>query len=465
MALPLSVAVAMASGAPMSAGWIGAAVGGLVIGLLSKIPLQVSTPSAGLVVLLAAWLSELGWPALCLITACAGVLQTLIGIFKLADGFLMIAPGILHGILAGLGISTVANQLHHLSAGNDSLALGCGVLTLMVAVFWQLVGWKKIPAPLVALVAVTLLSLWVPTELLRLDMSDFARFDLIALNAESNWADLGIPILTLTLVATIESLVCADAVRRLCPGTSLRLDQELSVQGVGNVVSGLLGGLPVCGAITLSKANIQVGAQSRWAAVMEGGWILIFALLLASGFGHIPMAALSGLLAYASLNLVSGRYLRSNMPPYDRLLYGATLVAVLIWGVPWGAFVGVGFAALTRMRQLGKTSVTLENQPDGWHLKLSGSLTHISLPDLTRTLAIIPKGQPAHLDLALEFIDRSAFEVLKEWRAQQEKSGGRVRVNKLHEVWFKPGLNPPPSTLFDAPLTVTTSPHQRSSHT
>ncbi len=465
MALPLSVAVAMASGAPMSAGWIGAAVGGIIIGLLSKIPLQVSAPSAGLVVLLAAWLPELGWPALCLITACAGVLQTLIGIFKLADGLLMLAPGILHGILAGLGMSTVVNQLRHLGEGNDSLALVFGLLTLTIAVSWQLWGWKKILAPLVALVAVTLLSLWIPTELLRQDISDFARFDLVALNAATNWTDLAIPILTLTLVATIESLVCADAVRRFCPGASLRVDEELSAQGVGNVLSGLLGGLPVSGAITHSKANIQAGAQSHWSAVMVGGWILVFALLPASGFGHIPLAALSGLLAYAGLNLVNGRHLRSTMPPHDRIIYGATLVAVLIWGVPWGAFVGIGISAMARMQQLGKTSVTLESRPDGWHLRLSGSLTRISLPDLTRTLAVIPKGQPAHLELALGFIDQCAFEALKEWCSQQEKSGGRVRFDKLHEVWFKPGLNPPPSTLFDAPLTVTTSPHQRSSHT
>jgi len=112
IAVPLSLGIALASGAPIMAGLIGAVVGGIVTGLLAGSPLQVSGPAAGLTVVVAGLVQQFGWETMCLITACAGAVQLLLGWFKVARGALIIAPAVVHGMLAGIGISIALAQIH-----------------------------------------------------------------------------------------------------------------------------------------------------------------------------------------------------------------------------------------------------------------------------------------------------------------------------------------------------------------
>ena len=120
VAVPLSLGIALASDAPIIAGLIGAIAGGIVTGLLAGSPLQVSGPAAGLTVVVAGFVQQFGWETMCLITACAGVLQFVLGYFKVARGALMIAPSVVHGMLAGIGITIALAQLHVVLGGSPA---------------------------------------------------------------------------------------------------------------------------------------------------------------------------------------------------------------------------------------------------------------------------------------------------------------------------------------------------------
>ena len=178
VAVPLSLGIAFASGAPIIAGLIGAMVGGIVTGLLAGSPLQVSGPAAGLTVVVAGLVAQFGWETMCLITACAGVIQLLLGWFKVARGALIIAPAVVHGMLAGIGISIALAQIHVVLGGlpqsspvvnllripkqlglvNTQAAI-LGLLTIAILIIWKKLPFKAIPGPLVAVVAGTVLSI------------------------------------------------------------------------------------------------------------------------------------------------------------------------------------------------------------------------------------------------------------------------------------------------------------------
>jgi carbonic anhydrase len=440
VAMPLSIGIALASGAPVGAGVISAVVGGIVVGLLTGAPLQVSGPAAGLIVVVAGLVPEFGWETVCLITACAGVLQALLGIFKLADGVLMIAPAVLHGLLAGLGVSVALTQMRGLFSGANETAMMLGIVTVAMAFLWQWLGWKKIPGTLVAVMTATLISIMLKMDVARVHMPKSFGGAGLTLPENADWGALVAAVITLMLVASIESLLCASTTDRMHEGKRANLDMELSAQGAGNVLAGLLGGLPVAGVIVRSTANVRTGAVSRWSAVMQGLWVLLFAFFFGRAVESIPLAVLAGLLTHVSLNLIELQALRSRQ---DITLYAATLLGVVFGGVLWGAGIGIGLSVLILTRRVGRTEVQVEKKTDRWNLKLAGTLAFASLPVLNEALSRIPEGQPVKLDLALEYIDYPVFEALQQWRKQQEESGGQVMLDEFHEMWFNTARQTP----------------------
>lgn len=428
--------IALASGYPAASGWIGAMVGGIVIGLLSGVPLQVSGPSVGLIFVMVSLFPEFGWEALCLITVCAGVVQSVLGIFKLADGVLAISPGVNYGLLAGLGLLAAKNQLIDLVEESSGLAITLCLATVAISFLGQRWGWKKLPGPMLALVVTTFASMVLPMDIPHLQMGGSLGGVDIHLPLDINLTSWVVPVLTLTLIASNESLLCAGALRKMLPGAKLDLDRELSAQGVGNVVSGLLGGLPVCGLVLHSKANIRAGALSRWSVVIHGVWILGFAVCCYPILERIPLASLSGLVIYMGLNLVMESSLRPTLLFADRLIYAITFLAVCVFGLTWGVGLGVFVAVLAKMRLLGKAKVEVEMEGNYWGLRIVGSFTFTTIPELNEALSKIPVGQPVKLDLALEYIDRPAFDRLRSWREHHEALGGRVILDDLHQLWF-----------------------------
>jgi carbonic anhydrase len=458
VAVPLSLGIALASGAPIIAGLIGAVAGGIVTGLLAGSPLQVSGPAAGLTVVVAGLVTKFGWETMCLITACAGALQLVLGWFKVARGALIIAPAVVHGMLAGIGISIALAQVHVVLGGSpqsspvvnllgipkqlgilNTQAAVLGFLTIAILVVWnklKIPALKLIPAPLAAVVVGTVVSLLLEMEVGRVDLPD--TFALTKLAPPAEWGPFITAVLTVAIIASIESLLCAVATDKLHSGVRSNLDKELRAQGAGNLASGLLGGLPVTGVIVRSSANIIAGGVSRWSAVFHGVWILLFVLFANKVIESIPLAVLAGLLVHVGINLVNLHHIKELTKHNEILIYWATVLGVTCMNLLAGVGIGLGLSVFFLLRRLSNTDVQMEQRDGKWHVKIGGTLTFASVPRLNAALSTIPAGHPVDIDLAVDFIDHAAFEALHGWRENHETTGGHVDIDETHEEWYKP---------------------------
>ena len=300
VAVPLSLGIAVASGAPIMAGLIAAVVGGVVAGALGGSPLQVSGPAAGLTVVVAEVVVEFGWAVTCAITVAAGLLQILLGSVKVARGALAISPVVVHGMLAGIGVTIAVQQIHVLLGGPRQSSTVDGLVALPGAVLDAhlpavvvggvvialLLGWSRIPSlarrlpgALVAVVSATVLAAAAGLDVARVELPGDV-LDAISppLLPEGRWSAFAIAVVTIALVASVESLLSAVAVDRMHHGPRTHFDRELLGQGAANVASGALGGLPVTGVIVRSAANVAAGARSRASSILHGVWALLFSV-------------------------------------------------------------------------------------------------------------------------------------------------------------------------------------------
>ena len=458
IALPLSLGIALASGAPIVAGLIGAVAGGILTGLLAGSPLQVSGPAAGLTVVVAGLVAQFGWQTMCLITACAGGVQLLLGWFKVARGALIIAPAVVHGMLAGIGISIALAQIHVVLGGSPQssplvnligIPKQLGVMSVQAAIlgcltFAILVVWKKVPAlkaipgPLVAVVVGTVVSILMKMDVKRVDLPETFELTKLVPPDASKWGAFVVAVLTVAVIASIESLLCAVATDKLHSGVRSNLDKELTAQGAGNLVSGLLGGLPITGVIVRSSANINAGGATRWSAILHGVWILVFAFFAGKVIESIPLAVLAGLLVHVGVNLVNLHHVKELTKHNEILIYWATVLGVTCVNLLAGVGLGLGLSIFFLLRRLSNTEVTSEQREGKWHVRIGGTLTFASVPKLNAELSTIPSGHPVDIDLAVDFVDHAAFEALHGWRENHEKTGGHVDIDETHEEWYKP---------------------------
>lgn len=458
VAVPLSLGIALASGAPIIAGIIGAVAGGIVTGLLAGSPLQVSGPAAGLTVVVFGLVQQLGWETLCLATACAGGVQIILGFLKVGRGTLVIAPSVVHGMLAGIGISIAVAQIHVVFGGqpgsspvtnvltlpkqlgvlNSSAAI-LGFLTIGILILWKRIpvaALKNIPAPLVAVVSATVVSLFFKMDVARVKLPE--TFELTQLKLPTDWSPFIVAVLTIAVIASIESLLCAVATDKLHSGVRSNLDKELSAQGAGNLVSGLLGGLPITGVIVRSSANINAGGATRWSAVLHGVWVLLFTLFLGGLIESIPLAVLAGLLVHVGINLVNLHHIRDLTVHNEVKIYWATVIGVTCINLLAGVGIGVALSVFFAIRRLSLTDIKLEHRGEKWHVVIEGTMTFACVPKINRELSKIPAGATVDIDLAVDFIDHAAFEALHGWRQNHEKTGGHVDIDETHEEWYKP---------------------------
>ncbi|WP_058045550.1 SulP family inorganic anion transporter [Streptomyces roseifaciens] len=456
IAVPLSLGIALATGAPLQAGLVAAAVGGIVAGLLGGAPLQVSGAATGLVVVTAELVGQYGWRATCAITALAGLMQFALGAARVARGALAVSPAIVHGVLAGIGVTIALGQLHvvlgdtpnssaleNLAALPSELshphpsALLVGAVTAAVLVAWpRLPGragqWlRTVPAPLAAVAAATGVSTGMPVPRVSLP-----EWRLQALPALPDGPVLGIfaAVLTVTLVASMESLLSAVAVDRLRAERAgmqegpADLDRELAGQGAANVVSGLLGGLPIAGGAIRGSANVEAGAASRKSTVLHGLWVLLCAGLLTTVLELIPLAALAALVMVVGVKMVSFAHIKHVQRHREFPMYASTLGAVVLFGVLQGVAVGIVVTAFFSLRRLAYTRITVEQDGAAHMVRVSGQLTFLAVPRLSRALAQIPAGAVVIVELGGSFMDHTAYDTLQSWTNAHRARGGWVTL-------------------------------------
>ncbi|MFD9909063.1 bifunctional SulP family inorganic anion transporter/carbonic anhydrase [Streptomyces sp. NPDC059063] len=461
IALPLSLGIALATDAPLQAGLVAAAVGGIVAGRLGGSPLQVSGPAAGLTVVTADLIQRYGWRTTCAITVLAGIAQLGLGCLRVARTALAVSPAVVHGMLAGIGVTIAVAQLHIVLGGTpqssvianlgalpaqladvEAAAVSISLLTLAVLIVWPRIPGRvgrvlrATPAPLVAVAAATGLT---ALAALRVDKVDLPSWRSHALAGLPEGPVLGLvaAVLTTTLVCGVQSLLGAVAVDKLAARVPGRppvagrsdLDRELRGQGAANIVSGVLGGLPVAGVAVRSSANVHAGAVSRNSTMLHGVWVVVAALLLVPILELIPLSALAALVMAVGIQMVSLNHIRTVTRHREILVYAVTTLGVVVLGVLEGVALGVAVAVAVALHRLARTRITHTEEEGGTHhIHVRGQLTFLAVPRLTRILHHVPHGADAVVELDGSFMDHAAYETLHSWQDAHIAQGGTVEL-------------------------------------
>ncbi|MFG2591056.1 SulP family inorganic anion transporter [Streptomyces sp. NPDC048438] len=472
VALPLCVGVAVASGVPAELGLITGIVGGLVTGLMRGSSLQVSGPAAGLTVLVFEAVQSFGLPALGVIVLTAGLLQLAMGALRLGRWFRAISVSVVEGMLAGIGLVLIAGQLYA-AAGAEaprsgtgkmagipglladsvsspaalaSLAVGAGTIALMV-------GWNRmpkrvraVPGALAAVALATLASLafGLPVETVQVQgLVDAVQAP--ALSEFGGLASLSLlgTVAAFTLIASAESLFSAAAVDRLHDGPRTEYDKELMAQGTGNTVCGLLGALPMTAVIVRSSANVQAGARTRASRVLHGVWLLLFAALLPSALGLIPLPALAGILIHAGWKLIPRRALVTLWREHrgEAVILVVTAVAIVTVNMFEGVLTGLALSVAKAAWDASHIKLeVVDSNAAGVRARLSGNATFLRLPKILDSLEALPKDRPISLDLSgLHHLDHACRTALENWAERHSSSGTEpVRLTRSDVVTAAP---------------------------
>ncbi|GAA0385995.1 carbonic anhydrase [Streptomyces luteireticuli] len=437
-AVPLSLGVTLAAGAPPRAGLVAAAAGGLVAGGLGRARLRAGGAAVGLVAVTAELMQRFGWRATCAITVLAGLAQVALGAARVARVMPPAGPAVARGALAGIGVTIAAGQLHVVLGGplpGNSWAFpaeltrpSAPALLAAVCVLAVLAAWPRlpgragraaraVPAPLAAVALATMVS--AGADLPRIPFPDWHIAPLPVLPDGPLLAVCG-AVLTMTLVAGMETLMpSADGHRAGEP------DRELVGQGAATVVSGLLGGLPVTGGAASGAAGAT--PASRKSVILYGMWVLPCAALCASALELVPVAALAALVLAAGVRMAGFRRPERTWRRRELPVHISTLVTVALFGVLPGTATGIAVAALLSLRRLGRTRITVSAEQEGhYRVAVHGQLTFLAVPRLRRALSRVPHGAGAVVELGGSFMDHAAYDALQTWSNRHRDHGGWV---------------------------------------
>lgn len=457
VAVPLCLGIAVACGVPPVSGLVAGICGGLIVPWISRSPLSVTGPAAGLTSIVLAEVTALGGlPPFLAAVALAGGIQLVLGLIQAGRFAALVPSAVIKGMLAAIGITIIWKQLpvaFGVAGGFGEIAaqFHAGALLIAAAAMAVLYGWKYTPlahfkliSP--ALVVVVLSSVvaaalhgtalaLAPTHFVDVPLGGITalwaalpRPDLAALASPAVWGAAA----TIAVVASIETLLSLQAVDRLDP---LRRhsppDRELVAQGVANAVSGLLGGLPVTAVIVRSGANVAAGARERLSALVHGALLLAAVLVAAPLLNRIPLACLAAVLIQVGLNLCKPALFATQvrLGMTQLLPFALTIVAVLaldlLKGVIAGIIIGVGFVLYENARR----AVVAERGADGaWHVRFRRDGTFVTKPGVVAALGVVDDGEHVVIDGTGEYVDHDVKEVLANFAADAVHRQISVRI-------------------------------------
>lgn len=449
VALPLCLGVALASGAPLLSGVIAGIVGGLVVGAVSGSALMVSGPAAGLTAIVLAGIAQVGgFPRFLPAVILGGALQILLGVARAGVIGYYFPSAVIKGMLAAIGLTLILKQIPH-AVGYDADyegdfafigptgentfgaigsainqvqpgAIAVALLGVGLMLWWPKSPMKRLrlfPAPLAAValgVGINeLLTALEPTFAIRgthlVSLPDTGVGGVLSQIARPDWSALGDPQVwmlaaTLGIVASLESLLSLEATNKLDPEKrDASANRELLAQGVGNMLSGFFGGLPVTGVIVRSSANVDAGARSRLSAIAHGAWLVVAVLALAPLLNRIPLAALASVLLVTGMKLTTPTLWKSawRLGWSHFIPFAITILAILLTdllrGIGVGLVVGIAFIIAEHMRRPVLTKVS----PPGAILTrytLPDQVTFLSKLKLVQTLESLPAGCRVEID-------------------------------------------------------------------
>lgn len=449
VALPLCLGIALASGAPLISGLIAGAVGGIVIGLVSRSALGVSGPAAGLVAIVVTAIADLGgYENFLLAVVLAGFIQLLFGALRAGIIAYYFPNAVIKGMLAGIGITIVLKQIPHavgydadymgdlsfeqpdhhntwseLFFMTDAIAPGALLITLIcvaIMLLWERPFIKRntflrsVPGPLLAVVLGIVLSrifnsmpaLAIGTDhfVALPDLNGLDDLHLPNFGGIGNWAVWKVAF-TIAVVASIETLLCVEATDKLDPHVrTTPANRELLAQGTGNIVSGLLGGLPLTQVIVRSSANLQAGGRTSLSAIFHGVLLVLSALVLPDLLRSIPYACLAAILLLVGYKLINPSQFKTmwNAGAMQFLPFLVTVVGVyfvdLLWGVTLGATVSIIHILWKNYRVPYHFDPYKYRPGMPIHIQLSEDVTFLNKAGIKRTLNELPNDCRLVLD-------------------------------------------------------------------
>ena len=429
--LPLSLGFAAATDAPLLAGLVAAVLGGIVAGVLSGAPLRVSGPAAGLTVIVAGTVTELGWAQTAAVVAMAGLVQIVLGVSRLGRAALALSPAVVHGMLAGIGIVIALSQVHVMLGGaaqssawrnlrdlpaqlaaEHGLSIGIGVLTVAIMLIWpRYVRIPLLPGALIAIAAATAVAAVAGLDVARMELPDHPLAELTF----PTWPDARLRqiagiVLTIALMASVESLLSVAAVDELHDGGGAALHR---------------------------RPPAQRAARTRASAVLHGCWIAVCVLLLGGLLEQIPLSALAGVLVVVGLRLVSPAQIKAHARHRELPTYLITGFAVIFTGLLTGVALGMATAVLFMLARLARCEIhRTAPAPGHWLVVITGTLAFIGSGRVRRELAAVPAGESVELEMHLDYLDHGAFEAIQDWREAYERGGGLVHIEEVHDSWF-----------------------------
>lgn len=489
IALPLSLGVAVASGFPPMAGVLSAIIGGLLVSRINGSALTVVGPAAGLIVVIFASVQVLGqgdnlagYRYTLAAIVLSGVLQFVLGYFKAGRLAAFFPASVVHGMLAAIGIIIIVKQLPAMlgiqveTPGNMLLAIWqllrvhaffvprIGLIALFGLCI--LIGWPQLKNPLLKIIPAPLLVIVVGMGLGYLfNLAEFSPDALFNLPPDidiggpylvsipdslaaaivlPDFAKLTSPafwqsVISICLVGSLETLLSTAAVDKLDPQKRYSdLNKDLQAIGIGNTLSGMIGGLPMIAEIVRSSANIDYGARSGWSNFYHGGFLLLFVILFPWLIACIPLASLAALLVYIGYKLASPRAFARTLDLGKEQLYifAVTIVGILISNLLVGVMLGIVAKLLVHLvrgvplRNLLSISYRMEQvATDNYRLKIDGSAVFSNFIALKSQLATLPQGKTIVFDLAdVYLIDHTVMEFISAFRRDYILHGGDCEI-------------------------------------
>ena len=484
VALPLCLGVALASDAPLFSGIVAGIVGGLIVGAISGSHTSVSGPAAGLTAVVAAQITGLGsFETFLSAVVLAGVFQIGLGLLRAGTIAEYFPSSVIKGLLAAIGVILILKQIPHL-VGHDAdpegemsfvqpddrntftellatvgdLHVGAaavGLISLGILILWNRIPRLKkslIPVPLIvvifgiaaATVTQSMGSDWKigPSHRVAVhvaesfsDVSSFLRFPDFSTIFSANVLIAG---LTIALVASLETLLNLEAVDAIDPEQRVSpKNRELFAQGIGNIVCGCIGGLPVTSVIIRSSVNIAAGNKSKMSTVIHGALLLLCVLLIPGVLNMIPLSALAAILLVTGFKLASPKLFRQMWAGGLNafLPFVVTIIAIvftdLLIGIVIGLCVSVAFILRGELRSPLNTITERRVSGDVLRIQLPTQVSFLNRAILSRTLDSLPHGGHVLLDgTATTYIDPDIQDMLLDFESQSAPVRG-VKVSML----------------------------------
>lgn len=494
VALPLCLGVALASSAPLFSGLIAGVVGGIVVGLFSRSHLSVAGPAAGLTTIVAASILGLqSYEAFLVAVVIAGFIQVVLGFLKAGVLGDYVPGSVIKGMLAAIGIILIINQVPHL-LGDDSMfmtdddaphqtgkrsifvtlfnsffninltALIIGGSSILFHILWDKWVAKKggvfkfIPAPLIIVFIGVGINMWAQAVNVLTPLSGdhlvsipvaTSPNEFLTFFTHPDWGELlnkevYVVAITLALVASLESLLSIEAVDDLDPYQRVTpTNRELKAQGIGNMVSGLIGGLPVTSVIVRSSANVNSGAKTKMSTIYHGALLLISVALIPMVLNLIPKAALAAILIYTGYKLAKpALFIHYFKKGWNQFLpFVITIAAILATDLLKGVIIGIGVGLFFILRSNFKKAVFVVHDDDKYLFRLRKDVSFLNKAIIKNKLEQVPDNAHVIIDVKrADFIDRDIVEVIEDFVIHAPLS--RINVDLITSPMKEHGFSP-----------------------